>query len=348
MSDRNKVFISYSHDDTKWLNAIKEQLAVLEYEGLVSLCEDTQLEVGEDWYHQLNEMMLSARLGLLLISTPFLKSKFIRKEEIPRLFAQHQQGGMMIYPLLVTPCPWERVGWLAKLQLRPQDAKRRVKAVFAFEGAARQQVLADVASEIARMVKVSVPDETSRNEAQGAALSRAEKSSAEIQKPLIRFKVIGLSLDNHPEGEQSWVEEVKDQGRRRVFERNFEVAADPTFDIMAFNESGGTVVVLKVGIRILQRIPQRGAITGVPKELKTLSSLRVYCHQEWKHFDLSNDQSWTRLPNPIVIKKNDLPYRFSLLLENFCDVKSASTSEIRFCLEADSAKVESESVWLEQ
>ena len=157
MADRNKVFISYSHEDTKWLSAIKKQLAVLEAEGLVSLCEDTQLEVGEDWYQQLNEMMLSARLGLLLISAPFLSSKFVRAEEIPRLFEQHEEGGMKIYPLLVRPCPWERVAWLAKLQLRPQDAKRRAKALSTFQGAAREQKLVDVANEIADLVTRTEP-----------------------------------------------------------------------------------------------------------------------------------------------------------------------------------------------
>jgi len=153
MGDRNRVFISYSHEDTKWLSAIKSQLAVLEAEGLLSVCEDTQLEVGEDWYRQLNNVMLSARLGLLLISASFLSSKFVRAEEIPRLFEQHEQGGMKIYPLLVRPCPWERVAWLAKLQLRPQDTKRRAKALSTFGGATREQKLVDVANEIADLVK---------------------------------------------------------------------------------------------------------------------------------------------------------------------------------------------------
>ena len=153
MGDRNRLFISYSHDDTKWLEAIKEQLAVLEAEGLISMCEDTQLKVGEGWYEQLNEMMLDARLGLLLISATFLTSKFVRQEEIPRLFDRHEEGGMKIYPLLVQPCPWENVAWLAKLQLRPQDAKRRAKALSAFEGAARKQKLVDIANEIADLVK---------------------------------------------------------------------------------------------------------------------------------------------------------------------------------------------------
>ena len=153
MGDRNRLFISYSHEDTKWLEAIKEQLAVLEAEGLVSVCEDSQLKVGEGWYQQLNEMMLGARLGLLLISAPFLTSKFVRQEEIPRLFERHEAGGMKIYPLLVQPCPWERVEWLAKLQLRPQDAKRRAKALSTFVGAARKQKIVDVTNEIAALVK---------------------------------------------------------------------------------------------------------------------------------------------------------------------------------------------------
>ena len=153
MGDRNRLFISYSHEDTKWLEAIKEQLAVLEAEGLVSICDDTQLEVGEGWYQQLNEMMLDARLGLLLISAPFLTSKFVREAEIPRLFDRHAEGGMKIYPLLVQPCPWEHVAWLARLQLRPQDAKRRAKALSTFGGAVRKQKLVDVANEIAGLVK---------------------------------------------------------------------------------------------------------------------------------------------------------------------------------------------------
>jgi hypothetical protein len=66
---------------------------------------------------------------------------------------RHAAVGMKIFPLLVEPCPWEQVAWLAKLQLRPQDAKRRARALATFQGAARTQKLADVATEIAGIVK---------------------------------------------------------------------------------------------------------------------------------------------------------------------------------------------------
>lgn len=166
MANRTKLFISYSHEDIRWLEAVKEQLAVLEREGLLDLYDDTQLQAGEAWYKRLHAEMSEAKVGLLLVSARFLSSGFIRNEEVPRLFDLHATEGMSIYPLLVRPCPWRQVSWLSKLQLHPQDAKRRPKAVSAYSGAARDQVLADVASEIASMVTASRSGQAPSNESQ--------------------------------------------------------------------------------------------------------------------------------------------------------------------------------------
>jgi len=153
MNQRTKLFISYSHEDVRWLNAVKEQLAVLEQEGLLDVFEDTKLQAGEDWYERLHAELSSARIGLLLVSAPFLGSGFIRKEEIPKLFEKHGRGGMLIYPLLVRPCPWEQVAWLSKLQMRPQDSKRRPKPISSHSSTSRDRVLADVATEIAQIIR---------------------------------------------------------------------------------------------------------------------------------------------------------------------------------------------------
>jgi hypothetical protein len=148
MSQRERLFISYSHEDKRWLACVREQLAVLEREGLIDVFEDTRIGAGEDWFGRLHEEMLRAMVGVLLISAPFLTSAFIREQEIPTLFAKHEQGGMKIYPLLVRPCPWQQVKWLARLQIRPLGAK----PISTLRGAAREQVLADVATEIAGLV----------------------------------------------------------------------------------------------------------------------------------------------------------------------------------------------------
>lgn len=148
MSQRERLFISYSHKDKRWLACVREQLDVLEREGLIDVFEDTRIGAGEDWSERLHEEMLRAKVGLLLISAPFLTSAFIREQEIPTLFAKHEQAGMKIYPLLVRPCPWQQVKWLARLQIRPPGAK----PISAMSNAVREQVLADVATEIAELV----------------------------------------------------------------------------------------------------------------------------------------------------------------------------------------------------
>ena len=51
---RKKLFISYSHSDARWLDRVREQLAVLEREGLIDLFDDTRITVGEDWYSRLD------------------------------------------------------------------------------------------------------------------------------------------------------------------------------------------------------------------------------------------------------------------------------------------------------
>lgn len=103
---RTKIFISYSHEDERWRQRIAGHLAVLATEGIVDVWDDRKLGAGEDWFAQIDQQMGSARIALLLISSAFLTSKFIRETEVPKAFAQHERGGMTIYPLLIKPCPW--------------------------------------------------------------------------------------------------------------------------------------------------------------------------------------------------------------------------------------------------
>jgi TIR domain len=97
---REKVFISYSHKDAKWLDRVREQLAVLERERLIEVFEDTLIGAGEEWYPRLNQEMLKARLSLLLISPSFLTSVFISEQEVPRLFGRHEADGMVLHRYL--------------------------------------------------------------------------------------------------------------------------------------------------------------------------------------------------------------------------------------------------------
>ncbi|MDQ3917230.1 MAG: toll/interleukin-1 receptor domain-containing protein [Acidobacteriota bacterium] len=119
---RTKVFISYSHKDAKWKNLFVKYLDVLRRQKLLKVWEDSQIGAGDDWYKRINDAMLESCVAVLLVSVDFLTSDFILKKEVPFLLKCHAEDGMRIVPVLLRPCPWEEVGWLRKMQIRPGEA----------------------------------------------------------------------------------------------------------------------------------------------------------------------------------------------------------------------------------
>jgi hypothetical protein len=81
----SKIFISYSHKDEKWKDKLVEQLRVLELEGYCSLWDDRKIEMGVDWFPEIEKALQDADIAVMLISAHFLTSKFIRDQEVPRI-----------------------------------------------------------------------------------------------------------------------------------------------------------------------------------------------------------------------------------------------------------------------
>jgi hypothetical protein len=81
---------------------------------------------------------------------------------------------MAIYPLLIRDCPWQEVSWLTRWQMRPTDAR----PVASLRGAARDKCLADVAREIASIMKsTSAPGRSrSTQRAKAVGLLRPESN----------------------------------------------------------------------------------------------------------------------------------------------------------------------------
>ncbi len=88
-------------------------------------------------------------MAILLVSANFLTSKFILGEEVPRLLQRRDKEGVRIFPVIVKPCAWKQVGWLARMQVRPKDGKP-------LSGGSEHQIdtdLAAFAEEIANIVR---------------------------------------------------------------------------------------------------------------------------------------------------------------------------------------------------
>ena len=118
-----RVFLSYSHVDEAWKDRVSRHLAVLTEEGLLDVWDDRRIGAGADWEAEIRVAMEAADVAILLISADFLTSRFVRDSEVPRLLERRAKEGVGVIPLLVHPCLWKKVPWLAALQMRPWNGR---------------------------------------------------------------------------------------------------------------------------------------------------------------------------------------------------------------------------------
>lgn len=136
-----KVFLSYSHQDEKWKERVSKHLLVL---GEPEVWDDRQINLGTDWLPAIESAIKSADIAILLISVDFLASNFIRTQEVPRLLERRQSEGLVVIPVIVHPCAWLAVDWLARIQCHPKDGK----ALSRGKKAQVEQDLADLAMKL--------------------------------------------------------------------------------------------------------------------------------------------------------------------------------------------------------
>jgi hypothetical protein len=117
------IFISYSHQDEKWLKLIVKHLGALEKERRLTVWNDDRITAGSDWYQEIEQALYEASAAVLLISVDFLTSDFILGEEVPRILRRRSQEGLKLIPIILRSCPWKRVKWLQGMLVRPHDGK---------------------------------------------------------------------------------------------------------------------------------------------------------------------------------------------------------------------------------
>lgn len=143
------VFISYSHKDESWKDRLVSHLGVLQHESILDMWDDRRIVAGEDWYQEIQDAIDAASAAILLVSADFLTSKFILDEEVPRIMERREKEGLRIFPVILKPCAWKYVKWLARMNLRPRDGRPIL-------GGSDFQIetdLAAIAEEVAAIIK---------------------------------------------------------------------------------------------------------------------------------------------------------------------------------------------------
>jgi serine/threonine protein kinase len=106
-SPSRKVFISYSHTDTDWLKRLHVHMKPFEREGIIELWDDTKINVGDNWRHEIKKAISSARIAIVMVSAQFLASEFIVNNELPPLLEASKKEGTLIVPIILSPCMFD-------------------------------------------------------------------------------------------------------------------------------------------------------------------------------------------------------------------------------------------------
>lgn len=105
-STKNKIFISYSHNDENWLTKVMTNLKVLHFDQNESfdVWNDKRIKSGANWKEEIEAALDEASIAILLVSTDFLASDFIQSNELPALLKSAERKGTKIIPLIVGHC----------------------------------------------------------------------------------------------------------------------------------------------------------------------------------------------------------------------------------------------------
>lgn len=120
---KKSVFISYSHKDEDWKNRLVTHLKVIESASNLTIWDDRKIEIGDDWLPEIEKQLNLANISILLISADFLTSNFIKRKEIPIILKRRKKEGLVVIPFILKPCSWQRISWLSKILVLPQDGR---------------------------------------------------------------------------------------------------------------------------------------------------------------------------------------------------------------------------------
>jgi len=111
---KTDVFISYSHEDAKYLKQFARHLST--FKNKIDIWDDTRIKPGDIWRQEIENALINSKVAVLLISADFFHSDFISKVELPTLLQRAEEKGTHILSVIIKPCLFDEYPELNKFQ----------------------------------------------------------------------------------------------------------------------------------------------------------------------------------------------------------------------------------------
>lgn len=172
-----RIFVSYSHTDTKQKERLLKHLTPLEAAADFDVWTDSRIKAGEKWLPAIEAALSGASVAILLITADFLGSDIVRQKEIPVILERREKEDLRLYPILAKSCAWQTVPWIQERQIRPVAAK----PVWRSGGRYVDDELARIALELLGVIQLAMQ---AKEAADTAARQKAEQERREKEKAI--------------------------------------------------------------------------------------------------------------------------------------------------------------------
>lgn len=154
MEKKYSMFISYSHEDDKWLTKVLKNLKSLQrYYDNVDSWSDKKIMASDVWKDEIDKALGNATIAILLVSPDFMASDFITKEELQPILNKAVNEGTKILTLILRPTPLLEESGLLKYQA-VNDPKKPFTGMTEYE---QETVLVNLVEAIKKIIDANEP-----------------------------------------------------------------------------------------------------------------------------------------------------------------------------------------------
>ncbi|MGB8195319.1 MAG: toll/interleukin-1 receptor domain-containing protein, partial [Chitinophagaceae bacterium] len=144
--EKNKVFISYSHQDIEWVNSLKRHFTSLEEK--VDFWDDSRIIPGEKWKNEIENAIDRSRVAILMLTADFFNSDFIKTGELPKILEDAEYEGTIVLIVVIKPCLVDNYPKIAQYQF----VHRREKTIIEMSEPEREMAWIKLVKEIKKYI----------------------------------------------------------------------------------------------------------------------------------------------------------------------------------------------------